>query len=133
MYISKKKVMKRKMLSLGVMILFYLYEGVRHFLYPHSYFDIIPPYIPMHSTINYMAGTAEILFALLLIFPQTRKIAATGIIVMLVVYIPTHIYMLELHPETWQLWVRLFVGQPLLILWAWWHREDRENKKGILE
>jgi uncharacterized membrane protein len=124
--------MKRKVLSLGVMILFYLYEGVRHFLYPHSYFNIIPPYIPMHSVINYIAGVAEILFALLLIFPKTRKVAATGIMVMLVVYIPTHIYMIEVNPGAWQLWVRLFVGQPFLILWAWWHREDRDNPKGIL-
>jgi uncharacterized membrane protein len=125
--------MSRKMLSLGIMIAFYLYEGVKHFLEPHSYFAMMPPYIHFHSTINYIAGVAEILFAFLLIFPQTRKFAATAIIVMLVIYIPTHIYMIEMDPSDWRVWGRLFIGQPFFILWAWWHREDRENKKGILE
>ncbi|HTC01526.1 MAG TPA: MauE/DoxX family redox-associated membrane protein [Ferruginibacter sp.] len=124
--------MKRKMLSLGVMILFYAFAGVRHFTHPESYYSMMPPYIPFHSVINYIAGVAEILFAILLIFPITRKFAATGIMVMLVVYIPTHIYMIELAPGVWETWVRLFVAQPLLLIWAWWHREDRENPKGIL-
>ena len=82
--------------------------------------------------INYIAGSVEILFALLLILPITRKFAATGIIVMLIVYIPTHIYMIELAPSNYKIWARLIIGQPFLILWAWWHREDRENPKGIL-
>jgi uncharacterized membrane protein len=132
-YISKKiKEMKRKVLSLGVMILAYIAAGVNHFVHPDSYFVMMPPYIPGHLIINYIAGTAEILLALLLIFPLTRKIAATGIIVMLVIYVPTHIYMIELFPHDWRMWARLIIGQPFLILWAWWHREDRENKRGIL-
>jgi uncharacterized membrane protein len=132
--------MKRKMLSLGVMIIVYIAAGVNHFIHPDSYFVMIPPYIPNHTIINYAAGIVEIILALLLIFPQTRKFAATGIIVMLVIYIPTHIYMVEMNGdmgpaysiEPWVAWTRLFIGQPFLILWAWWHREDRENTKGIL-
>jgi uncharacterized membrane protein len=124
--------MSRKMLSLAVMIIMYIIAGVNHFLHPDSYFVMMPPYIPGHIYINYIAGSVEILFALLLILPITRKFAATGIIVMLIVYIPTHIYMIELAPTNYKIWARLIIGQPFLILWAWWHREDRENKKGIL-
>ncbi|HTB52783.1 MAG TPA: MauE/DoxX family redox-associated membrane protein [Ferruginibacter sp.] len=125
--------MKRKMLSLGLMIVLYIVSGVNHFINPDSYYVMMPPYIPYHSAINYIAGAIEVLFALLLIFPATRKFAATGIIVMLIIYIPTHIYMIEIAPGNWKMWTRLFVTQPFLILWAWWHREDRENKRGILE
>lgn len=72
------------------------------------------------------AGISEILLAILLLFIATRRLAAFGIILMLLAFIPTHVYMLQYHicvgkvcPPDWVLWSRLFILQPILIMWAW--------------
>jgi uncharacterized membrane protein len=117
--------MKKRILFF-LMVVFYLAAGINHFRNPDAYYKIIPPYLPGHNLINIAAGVAEILFALLLLIPVTKKLACYGIILMLLAFVPTHIYMLggcwEINgacmPQ-WILWVRLIVLQPLLIYWAW--------------
>lgn len=77
-----------------------------------------------------MAGFFEILFALLLIFYKTRSLAAWGIILMLIAFLPVHISMISDAPlhlgrivvTPLIAWIRLLILQPLLILWAWWYR-----------
>jgi uncharacterized membrane protein len=108
----------------------YLLAGVNHFRSPGSYHSLIPPWIGHVETVNILAGIAEIVLAILLLFKPTRKWAAYGIILMLLAFIPTHIYMIQeglgLNGSTapaWILWVRLLVFQPLLILWAWYNRK----------
>jgi uncharacterized membrane protein len=116
-----------KKISLVVQILFYLVAGINHFRSPHSYYRIIPPYIPYPIFVNILAGCFELLFATMLIFPKTRPIAAWGIILMLLAFLPVHISMIgnaplklgDLLVTPFIAWVRLVVLQPLLILWAW--------------
>ena len=111
-----------------LMIVFYLFAGYNHFANPSFYYTIIPPYLSdWAGSINILAGIAEILLAILLIPKSTRKTAAWGIIIMLIAFIPSHIYFIQ--KGTFQLgsltinpaiaWVRLLVIHPLLILWAW--------------
>ncbi|MCD8740451.1 DoxX family protein [Mucilaginibacter roseus] len=117
-----------KKAALIIMILGYLLAGINHFIHPASYIKIIPQYLPMPVTLNLLAGIFEVLFALMLIFRQTRKLASYGIILMLIAFLPVHIDMVVRAPM--QLgnvtvtpllaWVRLIVLQPLLIAWAWW-------------
>ncbi|MEO5943705.1 MAG: MauE/DoxX family redox-associated membrane protein [Ferruginibacter sp.] len=117
--------MKKKLLLI-MMGFFYFVAGVNHFRNPEAYYKIIPPYLPWHSFINIVSGVCEIGFAILLFIPATRKFACYGIILMLIAFIPTHIYMLgscwmikgECMPQ-WLLWVRLLALQPLFIYWAW--------------
>ncbi len=111
------------------MMLFYLLAGINHFRSPEVYFPIIPPYLGNKELINYASGMAEIIGALLLLLPATRKFACYGIIAMLLAFIPTHIYMIETGGcvagyclPAWGLWARLLVLQPLLIYWAWYNR-----------
>jgi len=112
------------------MIIFYLLAGVNHFRNPEAYYKIIPPYFPDHVLINIIAGIAEITFGLLLLIPTTKKYACYAIILMLIAFIPAHIYMLKVGfcvqgyclPQ-WALWARLLVLQPLLIFWAWSNRK----------
>lgn len=83
-----------KKISLITIILFYLLAGTNHFRNPAPYLNIIPPYIPYPSLANVLGGSFEVLLALMLIFPKTRRLAAWGIILMLAVFLPVHISMI---------------------------------------
>ncbi len=118
-----------KSILLYLMIFFYLYAGYNHFANPRFYTRIIPPYLTHWlSLINIISGIAEIILAIGLLFPLTRSIAAFGIILMLIAFIPAHIYMIQLGNfklgkfEVTPIigWIRLLIIHPLLIGWAWW-------------
>jgi uncharacterized membrane protein len=111
------------------LILFYLFAGANHFINPLFYTPIIPPYLfQWTNQINILSGVAEILLALLLIPKSTRLKAGMGIIIMLIAFIPSHIYFIQkgefmigtvmFNPIKSS--IRLFIGQPVLILWAYW-------------
>jgi uncharacterized membrane protein len=118
-------------ISLILMTAFYLVGGINHFLHPETYVALIPPYLPFHFFINLASGCAEIVFSALLIFPVTRKAGAYGIFVLLILFIPAPIYMIQkggcrnqqICVPVWVAWVRLFPLQFILLRWAWWHRQ----------
>ena len=112
------------------MAVLYLLAGLNHFINPQFYYAIIPPWIGDAKLVNTLAGIAEIVLAILLMFKATRKWACYGIILMLIAFVPAHIYMLQEglgingnNAPTWLLWIRLVILQPLLIFWAWVHRK----------
>ncbi len=116
----------KKQLSLYLLVALYLLAGINHFINPDFYYQIIPPYLGNPRLINMIAGISEILLALLLVPVLTRKWAGYGIILMLLAFVPAHIYMLQKeypvdgpNPPAWILWARLIIIQPLLIWWAW--------------
>lgn len=117
-----------KKAALILMIIGYALAGINHFISPASYIKIIPHYLPFPETLNLLAGIFEILFAVLLIPKQTRALAAYGIILMLIAFLPVHISMIADAPlqlgsltvTPLLAWVRLIILQPLLIAWAWW-------------
>jgi uncharacterized membrane protein len=115
------------------MCIFYLLAGINHFRSPESYYKIIPPLMGDPALLNSLAAVIEITFAIMLLFKVTRKMACYGIILMLLAFLPSHIYMLQTGfcPELsgklycapqWLLWARLIIFQPLLIYWAWRNR-----------
>ena len=120
-----------KKISLILLIILYASAGMNHFIHPTGYYSIIPPYLPNPYLINIAAGIAEIIAAILLILPNTRKFGAYLIVAMLVAFIPAHIYMIqkggcmgaEICIPFWGAWLRLFPLQFILIVWAWWHRK----------
>lgn len=123
--------MKQK-LSLYFMAALYLLAGLNHFRSPLSYYSIIPPWLGHVELVNTLAGIAEIVLGVFLLFKPTRKWACYGIILMLIAFVPAHIYMLQEglgidrnSAPAWLLWVRLIVLQPLLIWWAWSLRNVR--------
>ena len=123
-----------KKISLYVMATFYFFAGVNHFIKPELYKKMIPAYLDFHSLLNYVSGFLEIIGAVLLVIPQTRKFAGMLLIVLLVAFIPVHIYMLQTGwcPQDkclpgWVLWIRLLLLQPLLIWWAWSVRKVKTN------
>jgi uncharacterized membrane protein len=116
-----------KIISLYLMAGFYLFGGINHFRTPEFYLPLIPDYLPTPDLLNLLAGIAEIVLAIGLLIPQTRKLAAWGVIAMLLAFIPSHVYFIQLGsciPDVlcaaeWMGWVRLLLIQPLLIAWAW--------------
>jgi len=113
-----------------LLVIGYIAAGINHFRVLAFYIGIIPHYLPYPVILNTLAGICEITFGLMLIVKATRKIAAWGIVLMLIAFLPVHIAMLGGHTEVngapilpvWA-WVRLFF-QPVLIGWAWWHTRE---------
>lgn len=126
------KLSKLKKPSLYLMAFLYLLAGINHFISPESYLPIIPEYLPNPDLINILAGVAEIILGIGLLIPNTRKVAAWGVVLMLIAFIPSHVYFIQIGscleggictPE-WIGWVRLIIIQPLLIAWAWIYTKD---------
>ncbi len=82
----------KKQLSLYGMSALYLLAGLNHFINPAFYYKIIPPYLGNPRVINTVAGISEILLAILLLPVLTRKWAGYGIILLLLVFVPAHIF-----------------------------------------
>ncbi len=112
-----------KLAGLVLMIVLYLGAGINHFIRPGFYLAIMPPWIPFHAAMVFISGVAEVLLAILLIFPATRKPAAWGIIFLLIAVFPANVQMMinyinEGNPKTWISVVRLPL-QFVLVLWAY--------------
>lgn len=120
-----------KKISLVLLVILYVSAGVNHFMNPQSYIAIIPPYLPYPSFINLASGMVEIALGILLIFSATRRVAAIGIVILLALFIPAHIYMIQkggcinetICWPAWAAWVRLFPLQFILMWWAWCHKK----------
>jgi uncharacterized membrane protein len=121
-----------KILGLYLMAGFYLFGGINHFRSPEFYLPLIPDYLPAPDLLNLLAGIAEIVLAIGLLIPQTRKLAAWGVIAMLLAFIPSHVYFIQIGsciPDVlcaaeWMGWVRLLLIHPLLIVWAWIYTQN---------
>jgi len=110
-----------------LMSAFYVFAGFNHFRDPEFYYGLIPEYFSNEVFINYASGVLEVVLGLLILPQKTRKIAATAIIFMLVAFIPSHVYFIQIGScidgglcvPDWIGWVRLIIIHPLLIYWAY--------------
>ena len=112
-------------LSLYIMCAFYLIAGINHFWHPQFYLNIMPAWIGYHEALVIISGLLEIFFGIMLIPQQTRKLAAWGIIILLITIFPANIQMMmnyiqEQNSKLWITIVRLPV-QLILIWWAYRH------------
>ena len=112
-----------KKASLYLMAGFYIVAGLNHFRDPTAYLWIMPPYLAYPEFLNYASGAIEILLGILLFFQNTRRLAAYGVIALLIAISPAHFYMLKAHDTVfkeiplWLLWARIPL-QLVLIGWA---------------
>jgi uncharacterized membrane protein len=99
--------------------------GAMHFINPGPFVAIVPPFLPAPRLLVFVSGVAEIAGGVGLLWPRTRKLAALGLIALLVAVFPANIYG-AVHGmqfrgapvPTWLLWARLPL-QPLLIAWVY--------------
>ena len=69
------------------MIILYLGAGINHFLHADFYVEIMPSWLPAHPLLVQLSGVAEIILAIMLLFPLTQQVSAWLIMVMLVVFL----------------------------------------------
>ena len=103
--------------------LLFLVAGVTHFTKSHLYERIIPPYVPAHKTVVLASGIIEMILGLMLLSNETQTMASWGIIGILILFFPVHIYMLQEEKAALKLpkWV-LVLRVPLqfgLLYWAY--------------
>ncbi len=110
-----------------VLAIFFIIAGANHFRDPNFYLPLIPSYLPYPEIINWGSGILELLFGGLLFFKRYQLLASYGILMLLLLFIPSHLYFITLGscipdglcvPE-WLAWLRLFVIHPLLLFGVW--------------
>ncbi len=119
--------MNYKNISRAILVLFFFGAGLNHFVNQEFYLPLIPDYLPFPIFINSLTGVLEMLLAILLIPLKTRNLAVWTLILMLIAFIPSHIYFIELGSciknglcvPSWLAWLRLIIIHPLLIYWIW--------------
>ena len=107
----------------------YIAAGINHFVHPVTYEKIIPPVLPFPRMLVYTSGIIEIVLGILIVPVATRKIAAWGIIALLIAVFPANIQMMinyrnEGNPLLWVTILRLPL-QLLLIYWAYRYSKSR--------
>lgn len=103
--------------------LFYIAQGINHFWHSGVEIRLMPTHYPHPYALVLISGVAEILGGVGLLLGRTRRIAARGLILLLLIYLDVHIFML-MHPDrfasipVWVLYLRIPL-QFVLIAWAW--------------
>jgi len=102
---------------------FFIGAGLNHFISTDFYLRIMPPYLPWHLPLVYASGVAETALGALLLFRRWSRIAAWGLILLLIAVFPANLHM-ALNADLYSqfsptlLWLRLPL-QGLLIAWAY--------------
>jgi len=104
-----------------ILAVFFIVAGVNHFANPAPYRSMMPRYFPAHGPLVQISGIAEMLGGFGILPPMTRRLAAWGLIVLLVAVFPANVNVaLNGWPgvtiPTWALWLRL--PMQILLLWA---------------
>lgn len=104
------------------MSVLYLVSGISHFYNPYFYLDIMPSWFTNPEFLVAISGFAEILFAIMLIFKDTRKLSAWLIILMLVVFfVGIHLTMVYTHYTEGNSYLWLSIARlPVQFLLIWW-------------
>ena len=124
-----------KEITIYIMSLLYVIVGVKHFTNTDFFVAIVPAVISWKEEAVLISGVIEIVLGLLLLFNQTRKLAAWGIILLLITVFPANIYLyLSEIPRDIigisknQALFRLPFQIPLMII-AYWHTKEKNTNQ----
>jgi len=113
------KVILKYLLAFGFVL-----AGINHFINADFYLKMMPPYLPAHLFLIYLSGIFQIVLGILLLIPKYTRLAAWGLIALLIAVFPANVYMAmnaEMFAEfsLTALYLRLPL-QIVLIAWAFW-------------
>jgi uncharacterized membrane protein len=104
----------------------FLTTGTLHFLKPDLFVKIVPPWLPWPLGLVYLSGFLELAGGVGLLIPGFRRVAAYGLVALLIAVLPANIYMAMApvkfggfldHPLYH--WIRI-PFQGVLIAWLFW-------------
>ena len=120
--------MNFKFITIIIMSCFYMNVGVKHFIEPEWFLQIMPPNFPHHYEAVYWSGFFELLFGFLLINPMTRQLAGWGIIFVMITVFPANLYLAVTDGVAMNISIELAWGrlpfQYVFIGLAFWHAKD---------
>lgn len=125
----KKTVRALKQILKYLLAFSFVLAGVNHFINPNFYLKMMPPVLPAHLFLVRLSGVFEIALGALLLIPKFTRLAAFGLIALLIAVFPANIYMAmnaQLFPEFNPL--ALYLRLPLqfvLIAWAFWFTKEK--------
>jgi uncharacterized membrane protein len=115
-----------------LLAIFFVLAGLNHFINPDFYVKIMPPYLPWHPALVYLSGIFEIALGALLLKRESSRLAAWGLIALLLAVFPANIHM-AIHSELYTnyhplaLWLRLPL-QFVFMAWAFWYTRAAVRK-----
>ena len=108
-------------LGKGLFAALFLIAGIGHFT-STGFFQKIVPTLPFPKEIVLLSGAVEIALGMLLLIPKTSRLAAWGLIALLIAVFPANLYMYT-HQELFPLPRIVHILRPplqaVLILWAY--------------
>ena len=69
----------------------FCFAGIMHVIKPNIFKHFIPDFLPKRL-VNYVAGVIEFVLGLGLFFPSTIKNATIGIFMLMILFLPIHIW-----------------------------------------
>ena len=113
-----------KTISKYLLAIFMIIAGIMHFANPALFLKIMPPYLPLHKELVLVSGVCEILLGVLLLVPKTSRLAAWGIVALLIAVFPANLYVFQhqdILPAPPIVHLLRLPLQGVFILWAYWH------------
>jgi uncharacterized membrane protein len=108
-----------------LLTLLMLAAGITHFTKTRAYLRIVPEFLPSRILIVQLSGLIELAAGIGLCIPASRYPAATLVLLLMIVFLPLHIWdVFRERPAMGSrllAWIRLPI-QLLLIAWAWYVR-----------
>jgi uncharacterized membrane protein len=110
-------------IGLVVVFLWFFIGGFAHFKLTEMETSIVPPYIPYPRAMVLISGVCELLGAIGILIPRTRRAAGMGLLLLTIAVTPANVFMLQ-HAERYSvpMWALIFrlPFQAFLLWLIWW-------------
>lgn len=116
---------------------FMIVAGIMHFVRPDFYVRIMPPMLPFKAAAVAISGIAEMVLGAGLIVRRTQRIAAWGLVALLVAVYSANVYMAveadrfrDIAPSNWFHIIRLPLQFVMIGLCVWFGLPEHKIAKG---
>ena len=80
-------------LGLATIFLWFFVGGIAHFTSTDFFVSIVPPWVPFPLWAVYVSGAIELVLAVLVLWPLSRRLAGWGLIALTIAVTPANLHM----------------------------------------